>query len=160
MYRAHEGSTIPSGYFPEFQSTLKDPKTLYFVATVDGRVVGGGGLADYQPGEQATLAFGLVDPRECNKGYGTAILLARLLFVDPGSNGCRIFLEATFWSAAFFARIGFKWHANHVDDSGNRFLSGTHVVLPGDEQVFRRRLVEGEVTLEFEPDRVRHLSGM
>jgi N-acetylglutamate synthase-like GNAT family acetyltransferase len=153
MYRAHEGNTIPPGYFADFQATLRDARTHYFVATVDERVIGGGGISSYEPGDSASLTFGIVDPDLCGKGYGTAILLARLLFVNSGALGCRIFLQATQWSAAFFARLGFKWHAREQDDAGHHFLSGSHVVLPGDERVFARLLAEGGVTLDFEPDR-------
>jgi hypothetical protein len=158
IFLAHEGVRIPAGYFTEFQDCLRNPETLYFIAIVDGRIVGGGGIADYVPGTQATLAFGMVHPQECCKGYGTAILLARLLFVDPGAGGCRILLSATFWSSPFFARIGFKWYGHEVDEAGNRFLYGSHVVLPEDELVFRKRLEDAGVTLGFVPDRAENLT--
>ena len=131
----HEGVSLPDGYFGDFQATIRDELVDYFVATVDDRVVGGGGVSDYLPGVQAGLAFGIVDPSECRKGYGTAIMLSRLLFVDPGSDGCQIVIQATEWSSDFFGRLGFSWYENENDDAGNHFLYGTHMVYPGDRQV-------------------------
>ena len=153
MYLAHEGVSLPTGYFADFQATLRNEMVDYFVATVDDRVVGGGGVSDYLPGVQATLAFGIVHPSECRKGFGTSIMLSRLLFIDPGSNGCQIVIEATEWSSDFFNILGFSWYDHDQDEAGNRFLFGTHMVNPGDDRVFRRILSDGSVTLGFEPDR-------
>jgi hypothetical protein len=153
IFLAHEGVRIPPGYFSEFQEFLRNPDILYFVAMVGEKVIGGGGIVGYLPEQQATLAFGLVDPEECCKGYGTALLLARLLFVNPGERGCRILLSATFWSNPFFSRVGFKWYANEVDDAGNRFLHGSHMVQAVDQEEFRKRLEDHGVTLGFKLDR-------
>jgi len=153
MYLAHEGVSIPEGYFEEFQATIRDESVFYFVAEVDGRLVGGGGISQYLPRSQALLTFGIVDPNECRKGFGTAIMLARLLFVDSGSEGCQIALQATEWSVGFFTRLGFSWYHDEEDETGNLFFSGSHAVLPGDDRVFRRILAEGGVTLGFDPDR-------
>lgn len=153
MYREHEGHSLPKGYFSDYQTTLRNNSVTYLVATVDGRVVGGGGIANYIPGNHAALTFGIVAPSECRKGYGTSILLSRLLYVDPRPNGCQINLQATEWSAHFFRRLGFSWYGKDQDDEGNRFLFGTQTVNPGDEQVFQRILKEGGVTLGFQPDR-------
>lgn len=153
IYIAHEGGRIPAGYFSEYRECLRNPDTLYFVASVGDRVVGGGGIAPYQSGEHATLAFGLVDPQECCKGYGTALLLARLLYVDTGASGCRIFLTATFWSNPFYARVGFRWYGNQVDEAGNRLLYGSLLVRAGEQDEFRTRLEDSGVTLGFGLDR-------
>lgn len=155
IYLAHEDRTIPEGYFSDFQETIRSESVDCFVATVNGRVVGGGGVMDYHPGVQASLTFGIVDPEECRKGYGTSIILSRLLFIDPGVGGCQISLEATPWSADFFTRLGFTWYDRHEDEAGNRFQYGTHMIYPGDEKVFRKILSEGSVELEFVPDRGR-----
>lgn len=150
IYLAHEGGLIPPGYFAEFQDSLANPANLYFVATVDDRIIGSGGIGGHDDGDQqATLLFGIVDPAQCRRGYGTAILLARLLHVSDGDRACRVHLSATFWSAPYFARLGFKWHANETDDAGNHFLYGSHVILPGDDRIFRQRLAEGSVTLDL-----------
>ena len=153
MYCEHEGISLPKGYFEDFQETIRNPAVDYFVATFEDRVVGGGGVSNYLPGVQATLTFGIVDPAECRKGYGTSIMLSRLLFIDPGSAGCQIVVEATEWSSPFFNRLGFSWYDHNQDEAGNRFFFGTHTVYPGDERVFRRILADGPVTLGFAPDR-------
>lgn len=152
MYLAHEGESLPEGYFADFQATIRDPFVDYFVAEVDGRVVGGGGISDYTPRVQAHLTFGIVDPCECRKGYGTSIMLSRLLFVDPGSEGCQIVLEATEWSSEFFTRLGFSWYGHDEDEKGNLFFFGTHSVCPGDEWIFQKILSDGGVTIEIEPN--------
>ena len=129
---------------------IRCDEVIYFVAEVDGRVLGGGGISHYFPGSQASLTFGVVERTECRKGYGTAIMLARLMFIDPGSEGCQIFLEATQWSADFFSRLGFKWHRHSEDEAGNHFQHGSHIVYPNDRRVFRRILNAAEVT--FAPE--------
>jgi len=153
MYREHEGISLPKGYFEEFRATIRNKDVDYLVATVDERLVGGGGVSDYIPGVQATLVFGIVDPAECRKGYGTSIMLSRLLFIDPGSAGCQIVVGATEWSSPFFSRLGFTWYDFDQDEEGNRFCFGTHMVYPGDGRVFRRILAEGSVALGFAPYR-------
>ena len=140
------------GYFPDFEATIRDPAVDYFVAEVDGRVVGGGGISNYTPQVQAHLTFGVVDPDQCRKGYGTSIMLSRLLFVDPGSEGCQIVLEATEWSSEFFTRLGFSWYDHEEDEHGNLFFFGTHTVCPGDDRVFRKILSNGGVTVDFGAD--------
>ncbi|MGJ8697771.1 MAG: GNAT family N-acetyltransferase [Verrucomicrobiaceae bacterium] len=147
MYLSHENVALPEGYFAEFAETIRDPAVDYLVAEVDGRVVGGGGISVCPSGVQAHLTFGIVDPDECGKGYGTAIMLARLLSVNPGLEGCQIVLQATEWSAAFFTRLGFTWYGKEEDEQGHLFLYGTHMVYPGDEGVFQRILREGGVSV-------------
>lgn len=150
IYAEHEGVSLPCGYFEYFREAIRSDDVIYFVAEVDGEVVGGGGISHYFPGSQASLTFGVVERSECRKGYGTAIMLARLMFIDPGSAGCQITLEATEWSADFFSRLGFKWYHHDEDEMGNLFLHGSHMVYPHDRRVFRRILDVGEVQLAQE----------
>lgn len=152
IYLAHEGETLPFGYFEHFREAIRSDTVIYLVAEVDGQVVGGGGVSDYFPGSRAALTFGIVAQNECRKGYGTAIMLARLTLVDPGLQGCQIGLEATEWSADFFTRLGFKWHNHDQDDAGNHFFHGTHMVYPGDRRTFQRILDAGGVTLDGIPE--------
>jgi len=150
IYRAHEGTSLPIGYFEDFRNAIRSDSVIYLVAIADGEVVGGGGISDYFPGSQAVLTFGVVAPEHCRKGYGTAIMLSRLLLIDPGAEGCQICIEATEWSAEFFSRLGFKWHGSDEDQFGNQFLHGNHMVYPNDRLVFRRILDGGQVTLDCE----------
>ncbi len=146
IYRGHEGVAVPAGHFDAFRETIRGE--LYFVAEADGKVIGGGGIADYVPGEHACLVFGVVERAECRKGFGTSILLARLLFIDPGSGGSVISLLATEWTVEFFARLGFGWIGETQDDAGNRLFEGRHVLLPRHRPVLRRILDTAEVTFD------------
>src|SRR5688572_6818061 len=92
IYVAQEGESLPCGYFEHFREATRSDEVIYFVAEVDGQVVGGGGISDYFPGSQASLTFGVVRKEECRNGYGTAIMLARLMFINPGVKGCLITL--------------------------------------------------------------------
>lgn len=150
IYVEHEGKSVPCGYFEHFRETIRSDEVIYFAAEVDGQVVGGGGISDYLPGSQASLTFGVVLAEKCRMGYGTAIMLARLMFVDPGLLGCQISLVATEWSADFFTRLGFKWHHCEEDESGNHLLHGCHMVYPNDRRVFRQILDSAGVTLARE----------
>jgi len=147
IYLAHEGRTLPEGYFSEFQVVIRNREDPYFVAELDGQVLGGGGIWNYIPGVQAHLTFGVVDPEQCRKGYGTALMLARLLYIDAGLDACQITLEATEWSLEFFTRLGFFWHGQEQDERGHLFFSGSHMLYPGDEKVFRKILSEGGVSI-------------
>lgn len=147
IYTEHEGESLPTGYLEHFREAIRSDDIIYFVAEAEGAVVGGGGISHYFPGSQASLTFGVVERKECRKGYGTAIMLARLLFINPGPAGCQITLQATEWSADFFSRLGFKWHHHDEDAEGNQFLYGSHMVYPTDRRVFRRILDLGGVTL-------------
>lgn len=154
IYVEHENESIPCGYFEHFREAIRSDEVIYFVAEVDGQIVGGGGISNYLPGSQASLTFGVVLKSKCRMGYGTAIMLARLMFVDPGLLGCQITLEATEWSADFFTRLGFKWHHFDEDELGNHFLHGSHMVYPSDRRVFRQILDAAGVTLasDFEDE--------
>ncbi len=148
FFTRHEGTSLPHGYFDDFKFAIRDSSVIYFVAEANGKVVGGGGISDYIPCQHASLTFGLVDPDQCRKGFGTSLMIARFLFINPGIDGCQISLEATEWSSPFFSRLGFTWHDHGQDELGNTFLYGTHMVYPGDDQVFRRILNEGGVTFD------------
>lgn len=148
IYLQHEGKTLPVGYFNEFRGTIRDDAVIYLVAERDGLVVGGGGIANYVPGSYASLTFGVVAAEHTRKGYGTALLAARLLLVDPGTVGCEIDVVATEWSVGFFTRLGFHWLGHEQDELGNRLSHGTQMVYPGDRRRFRKILDAGGVTLE------------
>lgn len=147
IYLGHEGDAIPAGYFEEFRETIRSEEVFYLVAERDGVIVGGGGIFGYVPGSQASFTFGVVEKKECGKGYGTALILARLRFIDPGREGCQICLQATERSADFFGRLGFTWYDCEEDEAGNRFVFGAQMVSAGSREVFSRLLTSGEVTL-------------
>lgn len=150
IYSEHEGVSVPFGCFEDFREVIRSEEIIYLVAEVNGLVVGGGGISDYLPGSHASLVFGVVARSECRKGYGTTILLARLMYIDPGPAGCQVGLEATEWSTEFFSRLGFKWQHRDEDEIGNQFLHGTHMLFPGDRRFFRRILDAGEVVFAQE----------
>lgn len=150
IYLEHEGKALPVGYFDEFREAIRSDEIIYLVAEVDGRVIGGGGIADYVPRSHASLIFGVVALEHTRKGYGTALMAARLVLVDPGLEGCEIGVVATEWSLGFFTRLGFHWHSKEKDQLGHQLHHGTHMVYLSGKRIFRRILDAGGVTLERE----------
>lgn len=148
IYLGHEGVDMPFGYFESFKSTIRDQSVIYIAAEVDGHIVGGGGIADYQSGYHAALVFGIVERSKCRMGFGTSILLSRLFCISSILPGCQLSLEATEWTADFFAKIGFTWHGNDEDERGNRFLHGSQMIYASDTGTFRALLDMGGVTLD------------
>ena len=71
-----------------------------------------------------------------------------------------ILLTFTEWCIEFFTRLGFTWHEHDEDEQGNLFFFGTHVVLPGDDKVFRKILSDGGVTVDFSASSVTVMFGV
>jgi hypothetical protein len=149
IYFEHQGNDVPLGYFEEFKNTIRDPNVVYFIAESDAQIIGGGGVADFQSGPHASLAFGVIARSKCRMGYGTSLLLARLYFVSCILPGCRLTLQATEWTADFFARIGFIWQGQDEDENGNRFLYGSQILYPHLNKTFLQILDSNGVTLDI-----------
>lgn len=149
IYLRHEGIEFPAGYFGEFKSAIRDEESIYLTAEVEGRVVGGGGMSNFFGG-QSTLMFGIVDPDYCRQGIGTSLLLTRIQFLANCSEKCRIMLQATERSSAFFEKLGFKWVEKEIDENGHTFLFGVNDVKSPDRPIFLKHLNSGNVEISSE----------
>jgi len=112
IYRLNEPGRFPSGaqYLEEFQSALRDGRTLFIVCEVDGKVRGCGGVSVEESNQtQISLSYGLVHPFHHGKGLGTALLLGRLSLLPKRQGHSWIASMATVEaSAPFYARFGFS----------------------------------------------------
>ena len=94
--------------------------------------------------------FGIVDPDYCRQGIGTSLLLTRIQFLANCSEKCRIMLQATERSSAFFEKLGFKWVEKEIDENGHTFLFGVNDVKSPDRPIFLKHLNSGNVEISFE----------
>ena len=91
--------------FADFLATLGNP---YFVIEEGGQVVACGGVYLRPGGQEAGLAWGMVERSRHRQGYGRALWEARLDWLRRHAPGVRaVVLDTTQHSAPFFARLGF-----------------------------------------------------
>ena len=111
IYRANEKAHFPDGYLPRFSSWLRDQRALILVAEREGTVSAVCGIsAQEQEGHHfAALSFGMVHPTLHRRGYGTALLLARLSLLRTNKPQTFVVLSTTGGSERFYKRFGFKF---------------------------------------------------
>jgi predicted N-acetyltransferase YhbS len=111
IYRANELAHFPQGYFPRFSTWLRDQRALILVAETNGVVEAVCGVsAQEQEGHHfAALSFGMVHPSVHKRGYGTALLLARLSLLRTAKHRTIVILTTTGGSERFYKRFGFKF---------------------------------------------------
>ena len=91
--------------FARFLDALPGP---YFVAEIDGRIVGCGGIAAEKDGVTATLCWGIVDARHQRGGVGTKLLERRLGgFLAEHPEIRRVQTHTSQKVQGFYARHGF-----------------------------------------------------
>lgn len=150
IYLSQEGHALPEGYFEDFRGTIRDTGgVLYLVAEAGGKVVGGGGIGHEVIGSRVHLSFGIVHAQECGKGYGTDLLLSRLVSFEAAAGGCEVLLEATEWSAGFFRKMGFTWYGVYRDEQGYAFAQGRNILQRSDQESARRLLEQRRVSLAW-----------
>lgn len=148
---SQEGRALPEGYFEDFRKAIRDPEgVLYLVAEAEGRVVGGGGVITQVSGSRVHLTFGIVHADECRKGFGTDLLLSRLVSFDAADAGCEVLIEATEWSANFFRKMGFECYGVYRDERGYCFAQGRNLLHPSDQAAARGLLASRKVSLELQ----------
>jgi N-acetylglutamate synthase-like GNAT family acetyltransferase len=105
-------SNIPEHFSPpeaeEFARFLDALPGPYFVAEIDGRIVGCGGIAAEKDGVTATLCWGIVDARRQRGGVGTKLLERRLgEFLAEHPEIRRVQTHTSQKVQGFYARHGF-----------------------------------------------------
>lgn len=104
--------------FADFLATLAGLSSAgpYFVIEEDGQVVACGGVYVRPGGQEAGLAWGMVERSRHRRGYGRALWEARLNWLRAHAPEVRaVVLDTTQHSAPFFARLGFEVTAIQPD---------------------------------------------
>src|SRR5688572_16737540 len=117
IYRLNEGKHFPVGYFDIFATQLRDEgkRPLELVAEVDGEVRAYGGICRYPGVPLALLSYGMVHPQFQRCGFGTAVLLARLVTLPELPSNWTISMTTAGPSASFYDRFGFTHQGRFRD---------------------------------------------
>jgi N-acetylglutamate synthase-like GNAT family acetyltransferase len=126
IYRSNEGAHLPAGAFERFQTYVRAHWAEFVVVEAGGSVRGFGGITVPKTGpvKIATLVFGMIDPDDHRKGYGTTLLLARLASLPQPDGDCAVVLYATDRSISFYDRFGFASRSRALDPGTGVQLSG------------------------------------
>jgi len=112
IYRLNEPDRFPEGVREHFGGFIRDrQKALFLVAEAEGEVCGFGGIAMRREGklEIAHLVFGMVHPSRQRRGFGTALLLARMAVLPVPRRWWTVLLMPVGGSESFYARFGFAF---------------------------------------------------
>ena len=111
IYRLNEGKHFPVGVFENFAEKLRDEqkRPLELVAEVDGAVRAYGGICRQMGLRWAFLSYGMVHPQFQRCGFGTAVLLARVVALGKPKWDWRLALTTAGPSASFYDRFGFRY---------------------------------------------------
>ncbi|MEO5644897.1 MAG: GNAT family N-acetyltransferase [Bacteroidia bacterium] len=80
----------------------------YFVAILDGKIVGCGGFYIYRDEKIAKMAWGMVESPMHKQGIGKALLVHRINSIENLFPGYTISVDTTQHSFEFFEKLGFK----------------------------------------------------
>jgi [ribosomal protein S18]-alanine N-acetyltransferase len=85
-----------------------DSRLIYYVATLDEKVIGCGGIGCYLKKNEASLCWGLIDSSLHRQGYGEMFLKYRLNEIAKYFPNAKIKIDTTQFSAPFFEKYGFE----------------------------------------------------
>lgn len=107
----------------EFADALDSGLYLWIVIEYQGEIVAVGGIClDKQMDSTSHLTFGMVHPDWHGKGFGTALLFARLAALPRPDGWARIFMSSVDSSVGFYRRFGFTFFGRlPLDDTPNEF---------------------------------------
>jgi ribosomal protein S18 acetylase RimI-like enzyme len=125
IYRLNEPCHFPAGYADEFSEWLAGGRSTVLLCEVDGGIVGLGGIRlQRQDGvEFARLSYGMIHPAHHQRGYGTALLLARLAALPEPDAAWNAFIMTNGSADSFYERFGFIHVGPSVDERGTKFFT-------------------------------------
>jgi N-acetylglutamate synthase-like GNAT family acetyltransferase len=125
IYRRNEPGRFPTGYLEHFSARLREHRALFLVAEVAGEIRGFGGISILveKGKEMGALEFGMIHPNFHRHGFGTVLLLARIVALQTPVFWRWLYLSTSPAGKAgsFFRRFNFICPGEYVDDRGNTF---------------------------------------
>ncbi len=152
IYRLNELEHLPAGAFERFQKYVRARMAEFVVIEIGGAVRGFGGIVvpKSESAKIATLVFGMIHPDDHRKGYGTALLLARLASLPKPTSYCMVVLYAIDRSRTFYDRFGFSQRSRGIDPETGVELAGCHVQLWAKQWLECRALLQrNPVTMDL-----------
>lgn len=122
IYKDNAPGRFPDGYLGEFETALQSPSNLYLVVESANRVVGVGGITRVPDYQFVGLQFGMIHPEFHRRGFGSALLLARLSCLPAPDPWQYVYLTAVGHSAGYYTRFGFEYCGRSTDQSTGQEL--------------------------------------
>lgn len=122
IYQLNEGGNF-SGGLDSFRKSLEPGGSLYLVCEEDGEIRAMGGMKICYTGndEIVELFFGMVHPDHHHRGFGTAIVLARLSVLPAPRDEWQVRMHSV--ADGFHRKFGFHPYEVVHDEVGNRIVS-------------------------------------
>ena len=151
LYRLNEPGRFPDGHFDYFSKWLRGNSSLVLVAEVSGQIRGIGGISKIQHAvyKIASLAFGMVHPDFHRKGFGTALLLARISILPVPDKEWIMSISTIGESHTFYKRFGFTYTVTFDGGSGTKLDWYRTRVRKTDWDACRARLQEANITVDI-----------
>jgi len=129
IYRRNE-ERFPPDMFDRFAQSLRGRDALFLVAEVERQVRGLGAVSMRRTdrSEGAILSWGMIDPSFQRRGYGTALLRARLAMLPLARRAWIVTITTAGGSESFYERFGFKY-VKQVPIDGGRLLDAYCVLV-------------------------------
>ncbi|RYD19710.1 MAG: GNAT family N-acetyltransferase [Verrucomicrobiaceae bacterium] len=121
IYQLNEGGNF-SGGLDSFRRTLEEGHSLYLVCEENGEIRAMGGMNIRYCGndEMVELFFGMVHPDHHHRGFGTAIVLARLCILPAPRDEWQVRMHSV--ADGFHRKFGFHPYEVVSDENGNRIV--------------------------------------
>lgn len=153
IYKENEARYFPAGYLKEFKKDLSSGAYLWLGVEEQGDLVAVGGIhLDTEDTGAAALAFGMVRPDRQGKGYGSALLLARIAALPPPDPFIRMVMSSLKRSVGFYKRFGFVYVLRHTMEDGSELDSYYAKLTRSSWNSARTILAKRHV--DFDPDAV------
>lgn len=118
LYTLNEPGRFPEGVKRQYEQWLKAQRDCVLVAEREGRVIASGGISRVFRENIAILCFGLVHPAFQGRGFGAALVLARLALLNPSTPAYAVLICAVPQSIGYYRRLGFRPGSPWKDPQG------------------------------------------
>jgi predicted N-acetyltransferase YhbS len=122
IYQLNDGGNFCGG-LDKFRTSREKGSSLYLVCEEDGEIRAMGGMNICYTGndEIVNLFFGMVHPDHHHRGFGTAIVLARLSMLPAPRDEWQVRMHSV--ADGFHRKFGFHPYEVVHDENGNRIVS-------------------------------------
>ena len=130
IYLRNEQEHFPEGHFEDFKENLTADSSLSLVIEVEDRVIGVGDIClESTDATACDLSFGMIHPDHQRRGFGSALLLARLAALPKPEQPIFVCLAPVRNSVKYYERFGFEFLARVPIGKGQQKIDVFTAVL-------------------------------